>query len=55
MFHFLFRILLLGAMAAFGFLALFHVFPYILGVLALIGLFKLYQSFKRPKLPPPSG
>jgi hypothetical protein len=53
MFHLLLKLLLMGTVAVSALMVLCHVFPLIVGVLVVIGLYKLYQVLRGPKYPPP--
>jgi hypothetical protein len=52
MFQFLLKIFFLGAVAVGAVVAFIHVFPYLMIILAIIGLAKLWQVIRGPKPPP---
>ena len=52
MFHLLLRLLLVGVGMLFAVVAFIHVFPFLLIILAVFGIFKLCQALRGPKYPP---
>ena len=52
MFHLILRLLLLGTAVVVAVVAFIHVFPFLVILLAVFGIFKLYQALRGPKYPP---
>lgn len=49
-----FKLILLAAVVGVIIIVLIHLLPYFVGVLALVGLAKLWQAFQERNGPPPS-
>ncbi len=55
MIQLLLKIFFLGAVVVGAVVALIHVLPYLMIILAIIGLAKLWQVIRGPKYPPGRG
>ena len=50
----LFKIILILAAVALAVFVLIHILPYLLGMLAMVGLIQIYRAWQGPRSGPPS-
>ena len=54
MFALLLKIICLAALVVLGVIVFIHLLPFLIGILVVLGLLKLYHYWRRPKIGPPA-